>query len=66
MDTDNYQALRFKAIMPIRQLGDRMYASNSAVGPELNEDDLATQISDSKRWRVDPDLIADLWGCLAD
>jgi hypothetical protein len=39
-----------------------MYAINSAIGPELNEDDLATKISESKGCRIDPDLIADLWG----
>ncbi len=66
MDTNNYQALRLKAFMPIRQLGDRMYAINSAVGPELHEDDLATKISDPKGWRIDPDLIAYLWGLPAD
>lgn len=66
VDTDNYQALRLKAFMPIRQLRDRMYAVNSAVGPKLHEDDLATKIGDPKGWRIDPDLIADLWGTLAD
>jgi hypothetical protein len=43
-----------------------MYAINSAVGPKLHEDDLATKIGDSKGWRVDPDLIANLWGLPAD
>jgi hypothetical protein len=43
-----------------------MYAINSAVGPKLHEDDLATEIGDPKGWRIDPDLITDLWSTLAD
>jgi len=66
VDAYDDKALSTETLIPIHQPGDRTFAIDSAIGPKLQEDHLATEIRHFKRRRVNPDFIVDLWSRPAD
>jgi hypothetical protein len=52
VDTNHYQAVVFVSVIPFPHRGNYVDAVNSAKGPELNQDYLALQVGQLKRFRL--------------
>jgi len=65
MNPHDLESLCLVLFMPAPQLRDHVSAVDSAIGPELDQDDFAAKIGYGKRLAVDPRSAAKLRGGLA-